>query len=320
MVPQRPRRGLVISSANVVWIAGGRRVTNKDDSSRRAGTLEINLLGTYMIVVASALAYALAALWPIVHGTDKKEWVQKVLFLGREYPMANETRLTLIVMVTGALGSFVHAATSFGTYVGNQRLYSTWTWWYVLRPFIGMGLALVFYFVIFGGMLSAGAGADAVNPFGIAAVAGMVGMFAKQATDKLNETFSTLFKTNPERGDGEREDKLSNKVAILKSISPHRIEVDSPARRISLRGRHFVEGVVVRVNASDRETTFESDTLVSVDLRKDDLRCEGELELTVFSPPPGGGASNAVTLTVTPKGQHPDVSVSPTVGDRSLEA
>src|SRR6185503_20605191 len=90
MVPQRPRRGLVISSVNVVWIAGGRRVSNKDDSSRRAGRLEINLLGTYMIVVASVLAYTLAAIWPTVSGADKKEWGQTVLILGRTYPMANE--------------------------------------------------------------------------------------------------------------------------------------------------------------------------------------------------------------------------------------
>jgi hypothetical protein len=293
-------------------------VSNKEDSSRRAGTLEINLLGTYMIVVASALAYTLAVLWPTVSGMDKKEWVQSVLFFGRTYPMANETRLTLIVMITGALGSFVHAATSFGTYVGNQRLYSSWMWWYVLRPFIGMGLALVFYFVIFGGMLSSGTSVDAVNPFGIAAVAGMVGMFAKQATDKLNETFTTLFKTNPERGDGEREDKLSNRIAILKSISPQSIEVGSPAHRIWLRGQHFVDGAVVRVNGSDRETTFESDTALGVELRKEDLETEGELAITVFSPPPGGGASNAVKLKVTSKEQQPDVPVTPTVGDRSV--
>ena len=92
------------------------------------GTLEINLLGLYMIVVASALAYMLTALWPSASGIDKKEWAPTIQLLGRSYTMANETRLTLIVMTTGALGSFVHAATSFGTYVGNQRLYLSWLW------------------------------------------------------------------------------------------------------------------------------------------------------------------------------------------------
>jgi hypothetical protein len=46
-----------------------------------------------------------------------------------------------------------------------------------------------------GGLLAAQASADAVNPYGVAALAGLVGMFSKQATDKLREVFDTLFRT-----------------------------------------------------------------------------------------------------------------------------
>jgi hypothetical protein len=45
-----------------------------------------------------------------------------------------------------------------------------------------------------------------VNPYGMVALAGLVGMFTKQATDKLSEVFSTLFKTDREK---ELKDKLN---------------------------------------------------------------------------------------------------------------
>jgi hypothetical protein len=105
-----------------------------------------------------------------------------------------ETRYLLIVIISGALGSYIHLATSFADYVGNQRLVGTWIWWYLLRPFIGMALAVLLYFAARGGILTGNA-SQSLNPYGIAAIAGMAGMFSKQATDKLREIFENLFKT-----------------------------------------------------------------------------------------------------------------------------
>ena len=107
--------------------------------------------------------------------------------------MDDDIRLLLIVILAAAVGSYIHAATSFATYVGNQSFVASWTWWYLLRPFIGMALALVFYFVIPGGLLSVQSDAADFNPYGTAAVAGLVGIFSKQATDKLEEVLTNLF-------------------------------------------------------------------------------------------------------------------------------
>ncbi len=54
-----------------------------------------------------------------------------------------------------------------------------------------------------GGLIGASTGAEALSPYGIAAIAGLAGLFAKQATDKLREVFETLFKTDhpPTRSD-----------------------------------------------------------------------------------------------------------------------
>ena len=119
-----------------------------------------------------------------------------------------DERLILLVMIAGILGAFVHGATSLADFAGNDNFNRNWTWFYLLRPVIGMTLALVFYFVIRGGFLTTSGGAKDINPYGIAALAGLVGMFSKQATDKLSEVFTTLFKSSTGQGDDKRSGSL----------------------------------------------------------------------------------------------------------------
>lgn len=164
---------------------------------------------------------------------------------------ALETRLILLVMLVGAIGSYVHAASSFVDYLGNRTFISSWGWWYLLRPFIGMMLALLFYFVFRGGFVTAGinqggdAAASFINPFGIAALAGLVGMFSKVAADKLNEVFVTLFRPARGEGDAKRGDKIdSGVVPAISSIDPNA----GPAAggtSVTIKGTGFVEGVHV---------------------------------------------------------------------------
>ncbi len=298
----------------------------RNESHRNASRMEIALLGIYLIASAMLLAYALVALWPTAADqlgpteaalAGKKVWDKSVSLFGWSFFLADEKRLLSIVIVTGALGSFVHTATSFGTYVGNRRIYSSWMWWYLLRPFLGMALALVFYFVVYGGLLSAGASADTVNPAGIAAIAGLVGMFTKQGTDKLNETFSMLFKT--EKGDAERHDKLDNPQPTLVEVSPLSVEVGASAQAITVKGTHFVAASRVRVGDQDRSTRYVSESALEATLDAGDLACTGELVLTVVNPAPGGGASGALRLAVAPKPTG-DIPISPTESGKELSA
>lgn len=129
-------------------------------------------------------------------------------FFGRSVCTTFDERLILLVMIAGILGAFVHGATSLADFIGNNNFNRNWTWFYLLRPVIGMTLALVFYFVIRGGFLTTSGGAKDINPYGIAALAGLVGMFSKQATDKLSEVFSTLFKSGVGQGDDKRSGAL----------------------------------------------------------------------------------------------------------------
>jgi hypothetical protein len=109
-----------------------------------------------------------------------------------------EVDLMLLVLLSGALGSFLHLAQSFSDFVGNRTLKSSWAWWYALRPFVGAALALVIYASIRGGLISVGAAgfdASGLNPYGLMAGAALAGLFSKDATQKLGEVFKNLFST-----------------------------------------------------------------------------------------------------------------------------
>jgi hypothetical protein len=180
------------------------------------------LLGLYHILMILLLVYILVKVWPnYVQGENGQTIVESSLNLfGLSILMGGESGLLLLVIVAAALGSYIHSATSFVSYVGNKSLVMSWAWWYILRPFIGVALALVFYFVIRGGLLSANTSAGEVSIYGITAIAGLVGMFSKQATDKLGEVFNTLFKTKEGEGDHVRKDKLGEKMPVSEKMIP----------------------------------------------------------------------------------------------------
>ncbi|MFI5096677.1 MAG: hypothetical protein ACHQT6_01765 [Candidatus Acidiferrales bacterium] len=161
--------------------------------------------GIYMILLSLFLIYGLAKIWPAKVPGGLEGDIH--LFGIWHFYLWPETRYLLIVTFTGALGSFIHLATSFADFQGNRQLYGSWGWWYILRPFIGTALAILMYFAVRGGLVASSGGADTLSPYGVAAIAGMAGLFSKQATDKLREVFEDLFKTTRPP---DRSDKLTN--------------------------------------------------------------------------------------------------------------
>jgi hypothetical protein len=121
---------------------------------------------------------------------------------GYRIKIRQESRLILLVLFTGAFGACMAGLPSLADYLGERKLVESWFTFYLARPFIGGGIAFIFYLVIRGGFL-AGTNYDAaaVNPFGLAAVAALVGMFSDKALLKLGEVFSTLFKADDTRSD-----------------------------------------------------------------------------------------------------------------------
>jgi len=107
--------------------------------------------------------------------------------------------LMLLVLLAGALGAWIHVGRSYVEFVGNRTFRASWIPWYLLHPLLGSGLALIFYFSVRGGFFMAGTKGTDVNPYGITGVSALVGLFSKQATNKLSELFDTLFKTEQEK-------------------------------------------------------------------------------------------------------------------------
>lgn len=220
------------------------------------------LIGLYLFAMALILSYLILQLWPVAtkSAQGQVKWVQTYCLLGNWYPIGNEARLLLLVMLTGALGSYIHATTSFVTYVGNRTMIISWGCWYLLRPFIGMSLALLFYFVIRGGYFSTMAESQDISPFGIAAVSGLVGLFSKQATDKLRETFDTLFKTEKGKGDDVRKDKVKSTIPVkdamipLNKISAYTLSGEDKEENVKLPDLNsLLKGIVTRIPVIDKD-------------------------------------------------------------------
>ena len=270
--------------------------------SRPATTLETRLLGLGIVLLALVLFASLLQIWP--DGNPLKIGTRTI---------DGEVQLLMIVMITGALGSFIHAATSFGDFVGNEKLTRNWLWWYLLKPLIGAALALILYVAFRGGFLSANISSGQINHFGVAALGGMAGMFSKQATDKLSEVFGTLFRTEKGAGDDQRKDSLANERPVIADIEPRRIDKASPNAQVVVKGTNFAKGAVVRINGEQRETEYRSASELQARLLPHDVAKEVEHEITVFNPPPGGGASQAIKFVIAVSSldagaQPPDVA------------
>jgi hypothetical protein len=103
-----------------------------------------------------------------------------------------EARMVLIVALSGALGGLVHSLRSFYWYLGNRELVWSWLGMYILVPFVGTALGVVFYLIIRGGFFSPQATVEQTSPFGFAALAALVGLFSEQAVLKLKKVAETV--------------------------------------------------------------------------------------------------------------------------------
>jgi hypothetical protein len=272
---------------------------------------QIRSLGAGLIFFAIGLGYLFLSFWPSEFDPNTKgNAIQSFVLLGTGIPIriTADVQLLCVVILAGGIGSFIHTATSFGDFVGNRKLSQSWLWWYLLKPFIGMSLAVVFYLVVRGGFLSGSVETGKLNVYGLTALAGMAGMFSKQATDKLSEVFNTLFRTSPDSGDSKRADDLGNPVPTLNDVAPTSIERETQNVIIALTGTRFARGAVVQIGGVNRETQFNDETSLTAKLLPEDVANEGELEVTVINPAPGGGKSTPLRIKVA-AGQAPEAAV-----------
>jgi Putative Ig domain len=191
--------------------------------------------------------------------------------------ISRELQLILMVLFAGALGSYVHAIKSLADFIGNQTAISSWTSWYITRPFLGGTMAFIFYAVLRGGFLT-GAPADVnfVNPFGAIAVAALVGMFADKAAQKLAEVFDTFLKA---------EDKRSGKLGapVITKLEPPTVRTGVAPVEVKIIGDRLANVRTVKVDGKERTPEKIADKELVFRLQADDVKNKGTVSISAVT-------------------------------------
>lgn len=277
-------------------------------------------LGIYLLLTTLGLTVLLVLIWPSACPVEPaKAVVAAVVTDGGPAPAAPvaaaatpatricsilpfpdrfgiESRLLAIVLISGALGSSVFAARAYATFRGLKRYDPDWNWWYVMRLPVGMGLALFLYMVLRGGLFTASVGnSDQVmqtaNPFGFAAMAALAGMFAKEASDKLEEVFQSVFSTSDKQQPAE-------KSPVIVKLEPVKKTVKDADLALAVIGRNFDPNATVTVGENQRPARFKDAGRIEVTLTADDVAAKAKLPVVVINPAAKGGASSAADLAV----------------------
>ena len=219
------------------------------------------------VTVATATASPTPSPSPSPTGLPDPEVIS--FFNGRFTPKIHaETRLLLLVMLAGALGSLMHALRSLYWYTGNREMVWSWAAFYFLLPFTGAILAVIFYFVVRGGFFSPQASFQNTSPFGFAALSALVGLFSPQATLKLKEVAETIF-TKPGAGkDTKPQEAVPASGAQTTPTAPQVTAVKptsgqaSQTTKIVIEGKNFASGVKVTVGDSPAQVVTSSSTSI----------------------------------------------------------
>src|SRR6266852_647237 len=98
----------------------------------------------------------------------------------------------------------------------------------------------------------------------------------------------------------------SNPVPFVNQpLVPTTVVPGSAAFTLTVNGTGFVSGSVVNWNGSPRTTTFVSGSQLTAAISAADVAMVGTPSITVTSPTPGGGKSNAVPFSITTANESP---------------
>lgn len=98
---------------------------------------------------------------------------------------------------------------------------------------------------------------------------------------------------------------VSNPLPTLSSIAPATTTAGAPAFTLTVSGTNFITGSVINWNGVSLSTTFISATQLSALVPASSVSLAGNFPITVFTPLPGGGNSNAINFTVNAPVSNP---------------
>jgi len=275
---------------------------NKESKESTATTVVAALLAVYFLLSVLVASSLLLSTFPTTefsaekvttagdNGTKKTEWADlsrlefgdgKVLGWVVFKAPAAERGLVLLAFLAGILDSFLHCAQSLGAFIGDHRFGRSWGLWYVLRLPVGAVLAVLVYFVLRAGLMTAN---DAsISVYGVVAFGGLAGWFSKRATDKLAEVFETAFAT---RKPAEFTGKLDTAESTITKVEPESVAAGPGDVVLTVTGTGFVKDAKVRLGTVDLAVKFINANTLEATLAAADRPAAGEHELTVINPQP----------------------------------
>jgi len=87
-------------------------------------------------------------------------------------------------------------------------------------------------------------------------------------------------------------------IPVISSLSPSTAQAGGPGFTLTVNGSNFAPVSVVQWNGGSRTTTFVGPTQLTAAIPAADIATVITATITVFTPPPGGGTSNAAVLDV----------------------
>lgn len=264
---------------------------------RYVGTWHRVLVGGLLIALAVVLWAALIGVWPaVLNATGAREvttWHIPILFGLWSPKVSGDTALFVLVVVASLLGSLIHVGNSFAAHTSQRDMTVSYLWWYPMRFVVGTGLALLLYVALRGGFISGDFTAKVVNPYGIAAAAGLSGLFSKQATAKLAQLFDVAFNVQPSKG-----------APTIDALDPAQVSPGSGDTTVTVTGTGFVSGATATANEIAVDVSYLSDIKLTLVVPKALLATAGTVKIRVDNPDPTVGASASADLTVAePNGE-----------------
>lgn len=250
-----------------------------------ASASRIAWMAAILLATGVVLLWALVWLWPstpIVAATCPKvcpyptETTTYALWFLKSFDvfsLSYEAQLFAVVILSGMLGSFVVAATSFVHHVGNRNFIVSWTVWLILRAPVGGALAVALFVILQGfGLATFWPPSESLPAYVVAykhaAIGAFAGMFWRQVMDKLEELLSVILKSSVLRANGNA------------GIAPPKITKVEPKDMVALTDDAAVFKVTVEGERIDKDTrVFVGDK----ELPKEQVKPEPENKKVIVS-------------------------------------
>lgn len=163
------------------------------------------ILALYLLVVGVPALLAAISQWSDVRALTDNDAATTAaerpnILLGLDWQIGNEELLLIFVASIGVFFACLAGLRAAATFLGTDQFDDHWWLWYLVRPLVGASIAIASYWTLRAGLLGEGSELQHLNTFGLAAIAAVSGLFARNLIDKLREFAGVLFPVR--RGSG----------------------------------------------------------------------------------------------------------------------